>query len=311
MYNKRRQFLKNSAMTAMSGMLLPTSMMAMTGSAKKIRVLVWDERSKEEKVAYDNFLGNCIADQLKKNPLFIVVSTGLNEPEQGISENILDETDVLIWWGHVKQAEITTEKGKSIVSRIKAGKLSLIALHSAHWATPFVQAMNEITKMRILEDGSIKEEDIKFLAPPKQYMLPKYDSRLTPYTIERKFPDGHKTSEVHLPICCFPSFRNDGKPSTVNVLSPGHPIMKGLPKNFQIPQTEMYDEPFHVPTPDQVLFEETWATGEWFRSGMLWKLGKGKVFYFRPGHETFPVFKEEKVMQILSNAVAWLAQSQK
>jgi trehalose utilization protein len=298
-------------MTAMSGMLLPTSMMAMTGSAKKIRVLVWDERSKEEKVAYDNFLGNCIADQLKKNPLFIVVSTGLNEPEQGISENILDETDVLIWWGHVKQAEITTENGKSIVSRIKAGKLSLIALHSAHWATPFVQAMNEITKMRILEDGKIKEEDIKFVAPPKQYTLPKYDSRLTPYTIERKFPDGHKTSEVHLPICCFPSFRNDGKPSTINVLSHGHPIMKGLPKNFQIPQTEMYNEPFHVPTPDQVLFEETWATGEWFRSGMLWKLGKGKVFYFRPGHETFPVFKEQKVMQILSNAVAWLAQSQK
>ena len=49
MNHKRRQFLKNSAITAMSGMLLPTSMMAMTDNAKKIRVLVWDERSKEEK----------------------------------------------------------------------------------------------------------------------------------------------------------------------------------------------------------------------------------------------------------------------
>jgi trehalose utilization protein len=311
MNNKRRQFLKNSAITAMTGMLLPTSIMAMTGNAKKIRVLVWDERSAAEKEAYDNFLGNCIADQLKKNSAFSVLSTGLNESEQGVSENILDETDVLIWWGHVKQAEITTEKGKSIVARIKAGKLSLIALHSAHWATPFVQAMNEITKMRILEDGSIKESDIKFVAPPKQYMLPKYDSRLTPYTIERKFPDGHKTAEVYLPICCFPSVRNDGKPSTVNVLSPSHPIMKGLPKNFQIPQTEMYDEPFHVPEPDQLLFEERWETGEWFRSGMIWNLGKGKVFYFRPGHETFPVFKEEKIMQILSNAAIWLAMSNK
>ena len=87
--------------------------------------------------------------------------------------------------------------------------------------------------------------------------------------------------------------------------------MKGLPKHFQIPQTEMYDDPFHVPTPDEVLFEETWATGEWFRSGMLWKLGKGKVFYFRPGHETFQVFKEESVMQILSNSVKWLATTQR
>jgi trehalose utilization protein len=87
--------------------------------------------------------------------------------------------------------------------------------------------------------------------------------------------------------------------------------MKGLPKNFKIPQTEMYDEPFHVPEPDQILFEETWEKGEWFRSGMLWNLGKGKVFYFRPGHETFPVFKEEKVIQILSNAAKWMGSAAK
>ena len=311
MENKRRQFLKTTSIAAASALLMPSAMNAMTAGSKKIRILIWDERSDAEKEAYDNFLGNCIADQLKKNPAFIVVSSGLNEVEQGISERLLNETDVLIWWGHVKQAEISPQKGKDIVERIKAGRLSFIALHSAHWATPFVQAMNEITKIRILADGTFKEEDLKFVSPTKQYTIPKYDSRITPYMVESRFPDGHKTAEVHLPICCFPSVRNDGKPSTVNVLQPNHPIMKGLPKNFKIPQTEMYNEPFHVPAPDQVLFEETWEKGEWFRSGMLWNLGKGKVFYFRPGHETFPVFKEEKVIQILSNAVTWMASATK
>jgi trehalose utilization protein len=62
-----------------------------------------------------------------------------------------------------------------------------------------------------------------------------------------------------------------------------------------------------VPEPDDVILEERWATGEWFRSGMLWRLGKGIVFYFRPGHETFPVYKEQLPLKILSNAVRWAA----
>ena len=307
-YN-RRQFLKQSSLTAVSGILLPESLLQLSEMGKKIRILVWDERSSAEKEAYENFLGNYIADQLKLHPEFVVISAGLNDPEQGLSETVLDQTDVLIWWGHVRQAEVKPEKGKSIVKRIKSGSLSLIALHSAHWSTPFVEAMNEITRIRVFSDPTVKEDDVSFVPPPSQYTVPKYDSRLTPYTVERKFPDGHTTLQVHLPFCCFPSVRNDGKPSMIKVLKPAHPIMKGLPVNFQLPHTEMYDEPFHVPAPDQVLFEETWATGEWFRSGMLWNLGKGKIFYFRPGHETFPVFKEQTVLQILSNAVKWLART--
>ena len=307
-YN-RRQFLKNSSLTAMSGILLPESLLPIADKGKKIRVLVWDERSDAEKEAYDNFLGNYIADQLKLHTEFTVVSAGLNDPEQGLSDSVLDQTDVLIWWGHVRHSEVKPEKSKGIVKRIKAGSLSLIALHSAHWSTPFVEAMNEITRLKVFSDPAVTEADVRFVSPPTQFTMPKYDSRLTPYTDERKFPDGRTTLQVHLPFCCFPSVRNDGKPSTVKVLRPEHPIMKGLPANFQIPHTEMYDEPFHVPAPDQVLFEETWATGEWFRSGMLWKLGKGSVFYFRPGHETYPVFKEQTVLQILLNAVKWMAKS--
>ena len=169
MENKRRLFLKNTSIAAASALLMPSYLNAAPVNAKKIRILIWDERSDAEKEAYENFLGNCIAEQLKKNPTFIVVSSGLNEAEQGISERVLNETDVLIWWGHVKQAEISPQKGKDIVERIKAGKLSFIALHSAHWATPFVQAMNEITKIRILADGTFKEEDLKFISTTKRF----------------------------------------------------------------------------------------------------------------------------------------------
>ncbi len=70
----------------------------------------------------------------------------------------------------------------------------------------------------------------------------------------------------------------------------------------------MYDEPFHVPPPDEVVLEERWATGEWFRSGMVWNLGQGRIFYFRPGHETYPVFKNPEVLKVIENAVRWLAE---
>jgi trehalose utilization protein len=66
-------------------------------------------------------------------------------------------------------------------------------------------------------------------------------------------------------------------------------------------------QPFPPGERDEVILEERWAGGEWFRSGSVWRLGKGRVFYFRPGHETYPVFKQEAVLRILSNAVRWLA----
>ena len=68
----------------------------------------------------------------------------------------------------------------------------------------------------------------------------------------------------------------------------------------------MYDEAHHVPTPDEVVFEERWPTGDWFRSGCVWNIGKGKVFYFRPGHETYPVYKQEAALKVVENAVRWL-----
>jgi trehalose utilization protein len=82
--------------------------------------------------------------------------------------------------------------------------------------------------------------------------------------------------------------------------------MKGIPTRFEIPQTEMYAEEFHVPKPDLVLLEERWDLGEWFRGGLLWRVGEGNVFYFRPGHETYPVFRQPIPLKIVENAARWL-----
>ena len=109
-----------------------------------------------------------------------------------------------------------------------------------------------------------------------------------------------------LPQCVFPGYRADDAPSHVTTLLPQHPIAAGFPEKWDIPQTEMVDEPFHVPAPDAVVFEERWDKGEYFRSGCVWTVRKGRVFSFRPGHETYPVFKQTEPLRVVENAVRWL-----
>src|SRR5882724_12499269 len=106
-----------------------------------IRVTVWDEQQPEQKPAYDNFLGNAIADYLKELNGFKVTSVKMDDKEQGLPDDLLNETDVLVWWGHVRNKDVKDELAKKIVDRIKSGKLSLISLHSAHWSKPFMLAM--------------------------------------------------------------------------------------------------------------------------------------------------------------------------
>jgi trehalose utilization protein len=275
---------------------------------RPVRVVVWDEQQPQQKQAYDNFLGNAIADHLKTRPGLTVKSVRLADEQQGLSDEVLDHCDVLVWWGHVRNAEVTPETGKKIAERIKAGKLSLIALHSAHWSAPFVEAMHERTTqdaLKALTPGQREKAQISYVYP-KRFVVPKRTDPLTPSVKQEIAPDGTIKLEITMPNCVFPAYRADGKPSHVKTLLPEHPIAAGVPREFDVAQTEMYDEPFHVPAPDAVIFEEHWDQGEHFRSGCLWDVGKGKVFYFRPGHEIYPVYKQEAPLKIIENAVRYL-----
>ena len=150
------------------------------------------------------------------------------------------------------------------------------------------------------------ETKFEFVAVPGR-SDPTYDSLVTPAYYAFWSGIGVRQVRVDLPNCGYPAIRIDGKPSKVTTLQPGHPIAKGVPATFEIPETEMYDEPFHVPDPDAVIFRENWEAGGWFRSGMLWTVGEGKVFYFRPGHELYTVFKQKYPLKIVENAVRWVA----
>ncbi len=303
--SNRRTFIKHTT-AGLAAAMVPGILSA--GPAKKIRVLVWDERQPEALKAYGDYLGNSLAVELRKNTGLEVTSVALDDTGQGIASDTLRNTDVLIWWGHLRHDEVSVEKSKEIAELIKAGKLAYIGLHSAHWSNPFVEAMAEVTKQRVLSDKSIRKEDVSFERPELRKALPLPDERPRPYMDWRKFPDGKRKLTVHLPNCVFPYVANDGKPSTLKVMKE-HPILRKLPQQLFLSQTEMYGEPFQVPEPDELLLEEYWEDGHWFRSGMVWRLGKGKIFYFRPGHETYTVFREKWVVQLLQNAIAWIAPS--
>jgi len=88
-------------------------------------------------------------------------------------------------------------------------------------------------------------------------------------------------------------------------LRPSHPITEGLGEYFEIPMEEMYGEPFGIPEPDELIFISWFTGGEVFRSGATWQRGNGKVFYFRPGHETYPTYHQAEVQQVIKNAVRW------
>ncbi len=104
---------------------------------------------------------------------------------------------------------------------------------------------------------------------------------------------------------CQLKWREEGEREVLWVTRPGHPIVEGLGECVIIPHTEMYGEHFDIPEPDELIFISSFAGGEVFRSGCAWNRGAGKVFYFRPGHETYPVYRHPEVMRVITNAVRW------
>ena len=279
-----------------------TTCAVVASASEPLRVLVWDERQEEQKQAYNGgYLGDAIAKHLSKQEGLVVRSEGLNSPEQGLAAEQLDKTDVLIFWSHKKNSDLDNARADEIVRRVREGRISLVVLHSAHWSKPFVKLM----QARAIDDAK------KQLGPGKEFALryenpigtvPKINDPLTPRIIS-----AGDTLTLELPLCVFPSWRADGAASEIVTRNPQHPLAKGIPAKWSIAKTEMYAEPFHVPQPDEVIFEEHWAKGEHFRSGCVWNIGKGRVFYFRPGHETYPIFLQSEPLQIMENAARWLS----
>ena len=172
-----------------------------------IGVLVWDERQPRQQEAYDNFLGNAIAAHLRAQGGLAVRSAGLDDPDQGLSDAALDASQVLIWWGHVRHRDVRAETGRRILERVVAGRLSLIVLHSAHWATPFIAAMDYRTQedaRRRLPGNRGERIELEFVAPDNRYQAPAEDAVITPSYHLRKFPDGITRVRVRLPICLLP-----------------------------------------------------------------------------------------------------------
>lgn len=104
---------------------------------------------------------------------------------------------------------------------------------------------------------------------------------------------------------CSLSWRVADETERVWVCNPGHPIAEGIDRFFELPQSEMYGEPFAIPTPDDLVFISWFAGGEVFRSGCTWRRGAGRIFFFGPGHEIYPIYHDAHVQRIIANGVRW------
>jgi trehalose utilization protein len=222
--------------------------------SKTIRVTVWNENRHEKtdkKVAeiYPKGIHGAIADFLSQESDFEVRTATLDEPEHGLTKEVLDSTDVLIWWGHIAHNEVRDDVVDRVYDRVLNG-MGLIVLHSGHFSKIFKKLMG---------------------------------------------------------TSCDLKWREIGEKERIWVVEPGHPIAEGLGEYFEIPHAEMYGERFDIPAPDTLVFISWFAGGEVFRSGCCYNRGRGKVFYFRPGHETFPIFYQPEVQRVIKNAVRWAA----
>jgi trehalose utilization protein len=221
---------------------------------KAIRVTVWNEYRHEktdETVAklYPEGIHGQISEFLGANADMDARTATLDEPEHGLTEKVLANTDVLLWWGHMAHQEVEDEIVDRVQQQVLNG-MGLIVLHSAHLSKIFQRMMG---------------------------------------------------------TNCSLKWREMGERERLWVVNPAHPIVQGLGDFFEVPHTEMYGEFFDIPKPDALVFISWFQGGDVFRSGCAYHRGKGKVFYFRPGHETLPIYYQKEIQAVLTNAVRWAA----
>lgn len=274
----RRTVLAFCAWMAVGTLALPSPSMA---APSKKRVVVWSEGTAQLDKVYPNDVNTTIAEGLK--PLeaegWEIIIASLNDPDQGLSEERLNATDVLIWWGHKKHGEVKNELVEKITRRVRDGGMGFIAVHSAHFAKPYQKLMSLLDV----------QQEFKY-----QGMTGKTPEEL------RKMRT----------ICSWREYKADGTSAKIIVKEPSHPIAKGV-KDFALPAIERYGEPYAVPAPEAVVLDGVYTkpdgATEPGRMGLCWTVGKGKVFYFTPGHETYRDFYMPEVKQIFMNTVQWAA----
>jgi trehalose utilization protein len=226
-----------------------------------MRITVWNENVHETRgdevvrKHYPEGIHGAIAAGLSGHfgsPDDVIRTATLQEPEHGLTEQVLGETDVLLWWGHIAHAEVSDEVVDRVHDRVLAG-MGLLVLHSGHYSKIF--------------------------------------QRLT----------GTTNSLL---------WRNDGERELVWTIDQSHPITAGLPSPIVVPRQEMYGEPFDIPVPDELVFVSSFEGGEVFRSGVTYARGLGRIFYFSPGDQEYPVYHQPEILQVLANGVRWAAPRQ-
>jgi trehalose utilization protein len=227
-------------------------------STKPIRVTVWgenvhDREHEEVRKVYPQGMHSAIADGLREllGDQVVVRTATLEQPEHGLTDEVLDDTDVITWWGHMAHGKVADEVVQKVYDRVINGT-GLLVLHSGHFSKIFRKLMGTSCALRWREDPNERE--------------------------------------------------------IVWTVRPGHPITAGVPQPFIVPHQEMYGEYFDIPQPDELVFISSFSGGEVFRSGCCWTRGQGRVFYFSPGHETFPVYYQPEIRRVLANGVLWAYQ---
>lgn len=219
---------------------------------EKVNVTVWNEyihERQEEKIKkiYPEGIHAAIAKMLGRDEKYNIRTATLDMPENGLSDEVLQNTDVLIWWGHLAHDKVSDEVAEKVRKRVLDG-MGLIVLHSGHLSKPFVKLMGTV---------------------------------------------------------CRSKWRENDEKERVWVIEPSHPIARNLPEYIELEQEETYGERFEIPAPDDLVFISWFSGGEVFRSGCCYNRGRGKIFYFRPGHEAYPTYYREDISQIIKNAVDW------
>lgn len=217
-----------------------------------IQVTVWNEyrhekTDEEVQKMYPEGIHGQLANFIGEE--FTVRTATLDEEEHGLTEEVLAETDVLLWWGHVAHDEVQDEIVNRVHQRVLEG-MGLIVLHSGHFSKIFKKLMG---------------------------------------------------------TSCDLKWREDGKHCRIWNVNPSHPIVEGVGEMIELEQEEMYGEHFDIPAPDELVFVTWFPGGEVFRSGCTYHRGNGKVFYFQPGHETYPSYYNEQVQKVIKNAIRWCA----